>query len=357
MNDLKNKRIVIFNGSLMQGGAERVISILSRHMIDQGFGVEIVLFLDREVFYEIDPRVKLTVAEKETGSSNLVKNLFWLRRYFKKNADIILSFLAPFNLLALTAHIGQKSKILVADRNDPRKIPTNPLLRAARNFLYRFADGVILQTTHNKAYFSKSIQKKSIVIGNPVDLGDKRAIALLTEKKPEIVSAGRLKPQKNQAMLLRAFARIAPAYPAYKLTIYGEGPERGNLEALARELGIADKVSLPGAAKDLLDRIPSAELFVLPSDYEGMSNALIEAMCLGLPCISTDVSGASDLIEPGKSGEIIPVGDTEALVCAMRKLLSDKQLANEYAVAATATNETLETNKILREWIEFLSSL
>lgn len=341
----------------MQGGAERVISILSRHMIDQGFQVEIVLFLDREIFYEIDPRVKVTAVEKESRSTNILKNLIWLRRYFKKNADLILSFLAPFNMIAQVAHFGLKSKIVVADRNDPRHIPKNPLLRAARNFLYRFADGVVLQTTHNKAYFSKHVQKKSVVIGNPIDLGDKKGIGLSAEKQPEIVSVGRLKPQKNQAMLLRAFAKIAPDYPEYRLTIYGEGPERENLEALAKQLGIFDKVFLPGAAKDVIDRIPSAELFVLPSDYEGMSNALIEAMCVGLPCISTDVSGASDLIEPGKSGEIIPVGDTEALVCAMRKLLSDHKLANEYAIAATATNEKLEINKILDEWIDSISSL
>ena len=341
----------------MQGGAERVISILSRRMIEKGFQVEILAFLNREVFYEIDPRVKLTVVEKETHSKNILKNLIWLRRYFKKNADLILSFLAPFNMIALVAHLGLKATLVVADRNDPRHIPSNSILRTARNFLYRFADGVVLQTTHNRAYFSKCVQKKSVVIGNPIDLGNKKGIALATEKRPEIVSVGRLMPQKNQAMLLRAFAKIAPDYPEHKLTIYGEGPERKNLEALAEQLGIFDKVFLPGAAKDVIDRIPSAELFVLPSDYEGMSNALIEAMCVGLPCISTDVSGASDLIESGKNGEIVPVGDTEALVCAMRKLLSDHKLANEYAIAATATNEKLEINKILDEWIDFISSL
>ena len=357
MNDLKNKRFVIFTGALTQGGAERVISILSRRMIGEGFSVEILILRDKEIFYEFDPRVKITVAEQETKSKNLLKNLFFIRKYFKKNADVILSFLAPFNMAALLTHAWQKSKIVVADRNDPRHIPSNPVIRKLRDFLYRFADGVVLQTTQNKAYFGRCVQKKSVVIGNPVDLREKKKIGLIAEKRHEIVTAGRLMPQKNQAMLIEAFAAIAADHPEHTLILYGEGPEREKLEALAKERGVADRVLLPGAVKNLAERIAGSELFVLSSDYEGMANALIEAMCVGLPCISTEVSGAGDLIEPGKNGELIPVGDTEGLIRAMRKLLADKELANRYAQNATAVNEKLAVEKIMGEWLGYLETL
>ena len=353
----KNKRIVFFDGTLMQGGAERVISILSRHLSERGFSVQILLLYDREIFYEIAPSVRVTVVEKESGSKNLLKNLLWVRRFFEKNADVVISFLAQFNMFALVAHTGLKSKIIVADRNDPRHMPNRQYLRKLRNLLYRFADGVVVQTSHNKEYFSKDVQKKSIVIHNPVDLGDLAGKAIGAEKKREIVSVGRLMPQKNQSMLLEAFAAIRDEFPDYVLTIYGEGPERSNLERKADELGIGDRVFLPGSVKDVHDRIISSELFVLSSDYEGMPNALIEAMCLGLPCISTKVSGATDLIRDGENGLLIEVGDCDEMKGALRQMLLNEELRERSGKQAVLLNDALETEKITAQWIEAVESV
>lgn len=348
---------MFFVGTLMEGGAERVISILSRKMHEQGFDVQILLYYDREIFYEIESAVKITVVQKESGSSNILKNLLWIRRFFKANADVIISFLSPFNIMSLAVHTGLRSTIIVADRNDPRFIPVNPAIRKLRDFLYRFSDGVVLQTMHNRNYFSKAIQQKSVIISNPIDLGEKAGMGLATKKRHEIVSVGRLMPQKNQAMLLRAFAKISADFPEYCLTIYGEGPERELLEKLAGELGIKERVNLPGSVKDVHHRIACCELFILSSNYEGMPNALIEAMCLGLPCISTNVSGAADLIVSGENGLIIEVGDTEALTHQMKQLLSDQGQRDRYARNAVELNSKLEVDKIVKEWISFISSV
>lgn len=353
----KDKRIVFFVGTLKEGGAERVISILSRKMQEQGFSVQILLYYDREIFYEIGSDVKITVVQKESGSLNILRNLLWVRRFIKANADVIISFLAPFNIMALAAHTGLRSTIIVADRNDPRFIPVNPAIRKLRNLLYRFSDGVVLQTTHNRDYFSKTVRRKSVVISNPIDLGEKAGMGLATKKRHEIVSVGRLMPQKNQAMLLRAFTNISTDFPEYCLTIYGEGPERESLEKLTAELGIKERVNLPGSVKDVHDRIACSELFILSSNYEGMPNALIEAMCLGLPCISTNVSGAADLIVPGENGEIVEVGDTDALTHQMRHLLSDQGQRDRFARNAVELNSKLEVDKIVKEWISYISTL
>lgn len=349
-----SKRIVFFIGTLTHGGAERVVSILSRKLSDCGFSVQILLLFDREIFYEVDPAVHVTVVEKESGSKNLLKNLLWVRCYFEKNADIIISFLAQFNMFALVAHAGLSSKIIVADRNDPRYMPNKSYLRFLRDLLYRFADGVVVQTSHNMKYFSKAVQKKGVIIGNPINLGDMAGKAIKTEKKREIVSIGRLMPQKNQGMLLEAFAAIKDEFPEYILTIYGEGPERNNLEIRANSLEIRDRVFFPGSVKDIHDRIIGCELFVLTSNYEGMPNALIEAMCLGLPCISTEVSGADDLIIPGVSGEIVRVGDTQTMVTCLRKLLSNGQIREKYASKAVELNAVLQADVILQKWMEYL---
>jgi len=354
---LTNKRITFFIGAITHGGAERVISILSRNLSERGFFVRILLLYDWEIFYEIDPSVHITVVEKESGSKNLLKNLLWVRDYFKENTDIVISFLAQFNMFALVAHAGLKSKIIVADRNDPRYMPNKQYLRKLRNFLYRFADGIVVQTSRNMNYFSRAVQKKAIIISNPINLGDMAGRAVSTPKRREIVSVGRLMPQKNQAMLLEAFAAIGDDFPDHVLTIYGEGPERTNLVRKADELGIRDRVFFPGSVKDVHERIAHGELFVLSSNYEGMPNALIEAMCLGLPCISTDVSGAGDLIIPGENGEIVGVGDTQALATCMRSLLADDGIRAKYAEKAVDLNSVLHVDVIIQQWVEYLEQI
>lgn len=351
------KRYIFFLGALCDGGAERVVSILSGCMAEAGMPVEILCYYDREVFYEIDPKVKLTAVEQETHSTNKIKNLLWLRTYLKQNAKAVISFLAPFNMMALMASMGLKTPIIVADRNDPRKIPGQPVLRKFRDVLYRFADGVVVQTTHNLEYFSKAVQKRAVIIYNPIDLKEKAGLALRSEKRPEIVSVGRLMPQKNQKMLIEAFSEIHKKFPEYTLTIYGEGPSRMELEAQIAELTLQNAVYLPGSVKDLHERIASAELFVMSSDYEGMSNALIEAMCLGLPVVSTKVSGATDLVEDGVNGLLVEIGDKDGMVAALEKLLDAPEILKRYAGQAVKLNDALNINDIMQRWIAFINSI
>ena len=240
------KRYVFFIPTLRQGGGERVISLLSRKMTEEDLSVTILLYLDEPIFYEIDARVNIVCVRRETGSSNMMKNLFWMRRFFRENADVLISFLAPYNILALLATFGGKQTVIVADRNDPRFIPAKPMIRKIRDFLYRFADGVIVQTTHNLEYFSPYIQKKSRVIFNPVDMKDLAGKALTAEKEKAIVSVGRLLPQKNQELLVKAFAKVHTAFPEHKLVIYGDGAHRDSLEALVQKLDLQQHVLLPG---------------------------------------------------------------------------------------------------------------
>lgn len=177
------KKIVFFIGTLRPGGAERVISILSKSMSKENYDVTILLYYNEKIFYELDPCVKVESVVKNTGSKNMLVNMKWIRQFFKSNTDIVISFLAPFNMLAIVCDFGLKTPIIVADRNDPRKIPTNFVLRKARDFLYLFADGVVIQTTHNRDYFSSFIKRKSVIIYNPVDLNEKKVLLLKLLKR------------------------------------------------------------------------------------------------------------------------------------------------------------------------------
>ena len=351
------KRHIFFIGTLCNGGAERVVSILAGHMAGQGMDVEILTYYDQPVSYELDKRVKLTAVETTTGSGNKIKNLLAIRKYFKKNAKVVISFLAPFNIMAIAANFGNGVPIIVADRNDPTKVPSNPLIRKVRDILYCFATGVVVQTQKNKAYFSRTVQKKSRVIYNPINLKENAGTSLKTEKEKKIVTAGRLMPQKNQKMMIRAFAAVCKKHPDYKLVIYGEGPSRQELESLVKELGMEQSILLPGNISDIHEHIKSAEAFVLSSDYEGMPNALIEAMCLGIPSISTKVSGATDLIKDHENGILTELDNQEQLEKAMLELIEDKELAEKLAINAAKLNEELEVSKIMEQWTDFIKEL
>ena len=348
------KKYLFFIGTLTNGGAERVVSILSGKMAEQGMNVEILTYYDMPIFYTVHPRVKVTCVEKETGTKDKMKNFFWTRKYFKKNSDVLISFLAPFNIYALTCNIGNGIPIIVADRNDPTKIPSNMVIRKLRDFLYCFADGIVVQTKKNQSYFGKLVQKKSEVIYNPINLGNQAGCALTAQKEKKIVSVGRLMPQKNQKMLVRAFGEVVKKYPDYQLVIYGDGPMREELTNYAKEIGIFEKLSLPGSVSDVHDRIKDAEAFVLSSDYEGMPNALIEAMCLGLPVISTKVSGATDLIINHENGILTAINNYKELETAMLEVIENPILAEKLAKKASELNKELELNKIMNQWIQFI---
>jgi len=351
------KRYIFFIGTLRNGGAERVVSILASKMAEQGMDTEILTYYDKPVFYEISSNVKLMAVEKETGTKSKVKNLLWIRKYFKENAKVVISFLAPFNIMAIAANLGNGTPMIVADRNDPTRVPSKFAIRKVRDFLYRFADGIVVQTEKNKGYFSKAVQKKSVVIYNPVDLKEYTGIALQTPKEKKIVTAGRLMPQKNQKMMIRAFAEVIKRYPEYELVIYGDGPSEDELRALITELGIIKKVFLPGNVKDLHDRMKTADLFVLSSDYEGMPNALIEAMCLGLPVVTTRVSGTEELIPMNEENVLTGIGNENELIFAIEHLLGDDCKRELYGRENAKLAQRLNVQAITKEWIAFINDI
>lgn len=344
---------------MMSGGAERVLSILSTPFADAFDSVEYIMWLKSDVFYKIDSRVQLTFIQDKCGSANQLQKMIWFRKHVKQESPtVILSFMVMINFSTVASLVGTRTNIIVAERNDPRFFAHGKALRKIIDWSYRLpcVKKILMQTQNNKDYFKGTLKRKTDIIFNPVIMSENYiGAALNTPKDDLIVSVGRLESQKRQGLIIRAFAELKKTHPSYRLVIYGEGNRADELMDYACELMVDDSVSLPGRSDNVWDRIRHARAFVMSSDYEGMSNSLIEAMCLGLPCISTKVSGATDLIEQGSNGILTDSGDWEQIYEALTKVVDDETYATSLGQSAVKVYEKLKLPVIEKQWIDILT--
>ena len=177
------------------------------------------------------------------------------------------------------------------------------------------------------------------------------------KKKKFFVTVGRLEPVKNQRMMIEAFGKFFKYHPEYKLIFYGEGPERVPLEQFIADNCLDDSITLAGRNEKVWDAMSSADCFLLSSNYEGMSNAMIEALCLGLPVISTKVAGATDLIKEDENGYLVDINDSDAMAYFMNRIADDDNLRNRLAVNAVEIYELLRSDKICKQWVEYINEV
>lgn len=353
---MAREKIIIITKNMVGDGAERVIAQLSNYFVARGKGCKIITLNDDEVFYALDRRIEVLPVGFKSSNKVLDKLMRYsvVRKMVRREKpDLVLTLPEEIGAYVLPALLGTGIPVYVSERNNPWVMPDVKITRFLRDHMYPFAKGVIFQTEMAKSFFPESIQRKGIVLSNPVDA--QRIPAQYTgEREKVVVAAGRLSPQKNMPLLLKAFARFSPNHPEFKLRIFGEGELREELTELTKKLNIADKVEMPGRSTTLLEKMNPCAMFVLPSDYEGLPNVLLEAMCMGMPSISTDCRcGPRDLIEDGVNGLLVPVGDVEALHEAMEKM-ADPVYAKTLADNALKIREKLTSPEIFVSWYRYL---
>ncbi len=343
----QERHISFIIGSMSRGGAERVISILSNEYARNGWKVDIVMLLANSVGYELDPRINLYDFSGET-QSRMLRLPYWLkslRSYFKSaRPDVVVSFAARINIITLVAGYGLGVKTVVSERNDPKDDGRGFTVNLGTRLLYPKACTVVFQTKRAMSYFP--YLNNGIIIPNPISV----SVIATQPRDKKIVTIGRLTPQKNQKMLIDAFAEIYPKFPEYKMEIYGEGELRAELQAQIDAHALQNNVILKGNHLDIHNHIKNAELFVLSSDYEGLSNALLEAMMMGLPCISTDCAGSDEYIEHDVNGKLVPVGDKTAMSKALVEMLSNDTLRKQMGERAAVSTQHLRTEIITEKW-------
>lgn len=344
-------KIVFVVPNMIGGGTERIVSLLANEYVKQGIEVGVLIFAGDKVEYELDERVEVVFAGAASGGSAKVRlqRIKRMREYYQQNRDcIIFAFSVMGAVFSAVATFGAGHPTLVSERSNPDEYEHKWI----RDFFYRRADRVVLQTEEVISSFDKAIRKKAVVIPNPVDAT--LPPAYTGERRQTIAFVGRLEYQKNPQLLVDAFYMFQKDFPDYTLEIYGKGSLEPQLRQSVQEYGIGDKVIFHGFCADAREKVKDSAVFVLPSRYEGISNSLMEALAMGLPVIATDcpVGGTRMCVSDHVNGIMVPVGDAEAMTRAMKELAENQELAGCLSAEAVKIRERFSIEVIAHRLLE-----
>lgn len=356
---LKREHLVLVLPGLAAGGAERVANVIAEVLDRRGWRVSVISFAetDSPSYYgypsgvevlrlDLPPRRQSLLAGRVTALRRVLR----LRRALNESApDVVVSFLTRTNILTLLAGLGGRIPIIVSERNNPQEQPVGPIWSWLRARLYPRAFGLVTMTKGAMGCFPPDMRPREWVIPNPVLRFERR------DRPPEdikwITAVGRLVPQKGFDLLLQAFAEVAGEFPFWNLVIWGQGPERTNLEAIAQRLGLEGRVRFAGVSDSPGGWVDQADIFVMSSRFEGWGNALAEALAAEIPSISFDCRwGPGEFIEHDVNGRLVPPEDVTALARNMRELMRDPDLRRRLGTQAGAIAEAFSAESVVDEW-------
>lgn len=345
-------RLILLIGHLKAGGAERVMSVLANYWAAQGREITLITIQStREDFYPLNEKV--TRIGFGLRGRHVIQNIRLLRREIKRTCpDAVISFMPTENLLSLLASIGTRTRNIICEHIDPREQQEVMPVRWLRYVLYRTAYAVVVLSERIRPWAEGIAPKERVhVIPNPVALSLYEAFPV-QQKMPghTIAAIGRLTLQKGFDVLISAFASIASVHPTWSLVIIGEGPERSRLAAMAEELGLQNRVSLPGRTPNTIGFLRSVDMFVMSSRYEGFPMTLIEAMACGLPVISTRWNGVSEIVQDGIDGVLVPPNDPPSLAAAMNHLMSHSMECKRLGTRALEVSKRYDLDEIMGLW-------
>lgn len=398
------KKVLMVMPHMVGGGAERVASLLVNYFYENSIETKFVLTADSSdevVRCDLKEEVPLILLKEEMESETLGKKLkyfpakilskvvcrvyetlkkdvpaYWaylsilwqhhreiraLRNMMLERPDMtVIAFLQPAIPIVLLASRGLPNKIIISERCDPKRLMKK---RYGRRFIEKYysrANEVVFQTLDAKEIYPESISKKGVVIPNPIK--GNLPLPYDGERNTTITTFCRISKQKNLPMLIKAFSMLQRDYSEYELNIIGDAPnEEGRevvaeLEKMVEELGLEQKVHFMPFSAEVHREILQDAMYVNSSDYEGISNAMLEAMAIGMPVVCTDcpIGGARTMIQNEENGLLTPVGDAKALYKGMKKVIENKELADKISHNAAGIRETLSLENIAKQWMELL---
>ena len=362
------RKIVFHLNCLEQGGAERVVTNLANQFAKEGYQVIIATEWYGENEFQIDSdvrRVHVGLREGDEKKHHLIQFLLrvkYLREFLKEEKpDILIPFARKALYRGLMAAYFMKIPVLISVRTDPAQHYIRISDKVQMRLLLPRADGCVFQTQGAREFFAPRLQDNSRIILNPIH--EKYIGVPKPEKRTKtVVQSGRLVDFKYQPMLVRAFVKVHEKHPEYDLKIYGGDSFDGTkeiLEDLIRENKAQDYIHLMGASDSLEKDMADAALFAFTSEWEGLPNALMEAMALGLPIVATDCpcGGPRTIMTNEVDGLLIPIKDEQALVNGINRLIENPDLAERLGTEARKIADRANGQAVYEQWRDYIEEL
>lgn len=346
----KNNKIIFVTGSLVRGGAEKVIVELANYYASLGREVDIVILLHNKVEWDLHDRINV-VNLSGTTESRIKRIGYWiknLKQYFSSNVNAtIVSFLVRVNILVLLTANKDEHQIIVSERNDPRSDGRGIIVKAFVDALYQKADTIVFQTEECRKLFPKYISEKGVVISNPITIKKYASPSKFNERL--FVSAGRICEQKDQITMIRAMSIVVKTFNDVILEIYGDGDLTKPLNESINKYGLQNNVFIKPNTKDINIIILNSTAYICSSLYEGMSNSLMEASYAGVPCITTPCLG-TDFVKEKENGYFFEIGAYKELAEKMLYILKNKEQYNSLRKNSIKMAKETKHEDVYLEW-------
>ena len=359
------KKVVMAMATLGGGGAERAFINIANGFAEMGVDVKIMLSGSRPVeAYKVNGTIKRdeVVSARKNKLLKIIDKLHQFRKYFKQHRDYtFISFFPDVSAYCVLASWGLGVRNIVSERNDPNTIPRKRYMKLIRNWAFRHASHCVFQTEDARSYFGKTVFGKSTIIPNPINVAALPAPRPIEKRENIIIAVGRIVPQKNFGLLARGWARIAKEFPDWQVHIYGDTTYHGgiftkSLEEEISSLGVGGSIRFKGFSDDIYSKMNEASIYISTSDFEGMSNTMLEAMAVGTPTIATDcpIGGARTIIENGKNGILINVDDECGVAQSLRTLILDTTKRRQLSCEGVKLRDSLDIANVCKCWFEIL---
>ena len=355
---------------IQAGGAERVFSIIANNLAANGNEITILTFDKPEgsSFYPLDPKIKWILMNeqiipsffKKIVPSNFIRRIFVARKLIsKKNFRSIIVLGDFMNIFSIILGKSLKIPVIISDRNNPKEKKLSRRFELFKKITYPLASSLVVMTDDQAKSYSKKMQKIITVIPNPVikkDINTNSSKTLF--EPPFILAIGKLMHQKGLDLLIQAFSMIANKNPDWNVIILGEGEDRNKLENMIIKLDLKNRIILPGILNNSSDALKDADIFVLPSRFEGFPNALGEAMAHGKPVIATDCDfGPRVMINNEVDGLLIKNNDIKLLAASIERLINDQKLRNKLGRNATKITNRYNVKNIMNLWYTLIKQV
>ena len=361
-------RIAFHLNCLEQGGAERVVSNLANQFVKEGHEVYVATEWFGENEFVLDNRVKrvhVGLEEKDDNCGRLQKytrRVKYLKRFIEQEKpEVLIAFAQKAIYRSLMAARGMDCPVCVCVRTDPVGHYDSFLDTLQIKWLFPKAAGFVFQTNGQREFFKGYVENKSTVILNPIHqkyIDEPKA----QKRERVIVQSGRLVDFKNQPMLIDAFMLVHKKYPDYSLKIIGPDSFDGTKEILEnkiKEYHAEEFIQLPGGSDSLEKDLKNAAVYAFSSDWEGMPNALLEAMALRIPIVATDCpcGGPATVMESYKNGILVPVKNPEELAKGICYMIEHPEQAERMADEAGKIADIANGNAVYEQWKDYIETI